>query len=228
MNGRRPGSSGAGAVGIALGRRAVAGRLAGPRGRQSRPGPPGALGRGARPRARAFAEPQALIEEVELIVVAIPDDALAGLAAQRPDVQRPGDGPHERRTWRRGAGAGDGRRDPGRCVPPAGRLRRHRAGGRPRCAERRSRSRATTSWRRSWPRWPRPIGATPVRLAAGLQGRLPRGGGPGGRWLRRAARRDRRARPRRRAGRGRFAGDLRAAHRGDAGATPGPWASGPR
>lgn len=30
--------------------------------------------------ARAFAEPQALIEEVELIIVAVPDDAIAGLA----------------------------------------------------------------------------------------------------------------------------------------------------
>ncbi|MEJ7749008.1 MAG: DUF2520 domain-containing protein [Candidatus Limnocylindrales bacterium] len=31
--------------------------------------------------ARAFAEPQALIEEVELIILAVPDDAIAGLAA---------------------------------------------------------------------------------------------------------------------------------------------------
>ena len=45
-----------------------------------------------------------------------------------PDVQRPGDGPHQRRPRCRGPRAGDGRRDPDRGVPSARRVRRHRAG----------------------------------------------------------------------------------------------------
>ena len=79
---------------------------------------------------RAFAEPGPLLDEVELIILAVPDDAIAPLAGAAPDVQRPGDGPHQRRARRRGPRAGDGGRDAGRRVPSAGRLRRHGAGGR--------------------------------------------------------------------------------------------------
>ena len=65
------------------------------------------------------------------------------------------------------------------------------------------------------------IGATAGPPGAGLEGGLPRGGGPRRRRLRRPARRDRRARPGGRARRGRLAGDLRPAHRGDARQRPG-------
>jgi len=71
---------GAGAVGTALGAalsragwpiHAVASRDAGRRARFT----------GLVEGARAFAEPQALVEEVELIILAVPDDAIAALAA---------------------------------------------------------------------------------------------------------------------------------------------------
>ena len=74
--------------------------------------------------------PKPILDEVELIILAVPDDADRAARRLAPDVQRPGDGPHERRARRGGPRAGDGGRDPDRRVPPARRVRRHGAGGR--------------------------------------------------------------------------------------------------
>ena len=89
---------GAGAVGTALGVALTRGRLADHRGRQPRPRPARAVPELV-PGARAFAEADALLDEVELIILAVPDDAIAPLAGELRHVQRSGDDPHERRCW---------------------------------------------------------------------------------------------------------------------------------
>ena len=117
-----------------------------------------------------------------------------------PDVRRPGDDPHQRGARCRGPRTGAGRRDPGRVVPPAGGLRRHRAGSRraPRgdCGHRRRRSAAGVAGR---------DGGADRRARrpahAGLEARLPRRCGPrGGVVAGRDAPRRTPRRPRRRRG----------------------------
>ena len=82
------------------------------------------------PGARAFAEANALVDDVELVILAVPDDVVAPLAALAPAVRGPGDRPHERPARRGGPRAGAGRRDAGRRLPPAGRVRGPRPGAR--------------------------------------------------------------------------------------------------
>ena len=62
-------------------RRPQPGRLAGRRGRQPRPGAPGAVPRRWSPASRAFPEAAAILDECHLAILAVPDDALAGIAA---------------------------------------------------------------------------------------------------------------------------------------------------
>ena len=169
---------------------------------------------------RVFADPEPILDEVELIILAVPDDADRAAGRLAPDVQRPGDDPHQRRARRRGPRPGDGGRDPDRRPSTRSSHSPTRNGRSRRSTARRSRSRATTSWRRCWPTWPRRSGRrrsgwrpgrrppiTPRRCwppvaSSPCSTRSP--SWPGGR-------------PRR----GRFAGDLRPADRGDAGQRPG-------
>ena len=175
-----------------------------------------------RGRPRRSPRPQALVDEVELIILAVPDDAIAPLAAGAPDVRRPGDGPHERRARRRRPGAGAWR--PGTQIgafhPLVAFADTERAvaalHGATIAIEGDDQLAALLA------EMAEAIGARPVRLAPGSKAAyhaaavLAAGGF--------VALLDAIAElgPRRRAGRGRRAGDLRAAHRGDAGQRPGP------
>ena len=127
---------------------------------------------------RVFADPEPILDEVELIVLAVPDDVIGPLAALAPDVQRPGDDPHQRRARGRGPRPGHGRRDADRLVPSAGRLRRHRAGRRraPRRDRGDRRRRPAGRDARRHGRGRRCDGRPP---RAGLEGGLSRGRGPG-------------------------------------------------
>ena len=101
------------------------------------------------------------------IILAVPDDAVALAGRLAPDVQRPGDDPHERCP--RGGGPRARRWRPGRRSAPSTRWSRSptRNGRSPPSTARRSPSRATTSWRRMLADMAEAIGATPVRLAPG-------------------------------------------------------------
>ena len=116
---------------------------------------------------RVFADPEPILDEVELIILAVPDDAIAAAGRLAPDVRRPGDDPHERRPRGGGPRAGDGA--PARRSARSTRSSRSPTpnGRSPRSTVRPSRSRATTSWRRCWPTWPRRSAPRPVRLAPG-------------------------------------------------------------
>ena len=192
---RSIGIIGAGAVGTALGRGARTGRLAGRRGRQraTRPGASGsvrwspgarALRRGARP----------ILDEAELIILAVPDDAIARLAARAPPVRRPGARPHERRC--------SAPRSSSRRWPPARRSARSirsspsptPSGRSPPSTARRSRVEGDDQLAALLAEMAEAIGAHRRPARPGQQGRLSRRGGAGGRRLRRPARRDRRAR----------------------------------
>ena len=211
---------GAGAVGTALGRRAEPGRLAGPGGRQPRSRPARAVplaGR-RRPRVRraAGAPRRGRADHPR-------GPRRRHRAARRvdPDVQRPG-------AWSTPA-ARSVPRSSRRRWPPAPRSARSirsspspiPSGRSPRSMARPSRSRATTSWPPCSADMAEAIGAHAGPPGARLEGGLPRGGGPRRRRLRRAARRDRRARPGGRSRRGGLARDLRPAHRADPRQRPG-------
>ena len=170
---------------------------------------------------RAFAEAQALVEEVELIIVAIPDDAIAGVrrrrcgcTAGRPWSTRAGRSARtcSRRRWRPGPRSAtfhplvafaDTERAVAALHGATIAIEARRPAGRPAGPDGRGDRRP-----------PRPARAR-------LQERLPRRGRPGGRRLRGPARRHRGTRPGRRARRSRVARHLRAAHRGDAGQRAG-------
>ena len=211
---------GAGAVGTALGVAlsragwqvgAVASRDAGRRERF----------RALVPGSRAFPEAAAILDECHLAVLAVPDDALADLAADAAPVLRPGRRPHERPARGGRAGAGARRRDERGLVPPARRLRRPRpcAGG-PARRDRRDRG------RRRHPRPARRDGhldrGRPGAPGARLEGGLPRGRRPRRRRADRAPRRARRGRGPDRPRRGRGAGHLRPAGGAGAGQRRGP------
>ena len=105
--------------------------------------------------ARVFADPEPILDEVELIILAVPDDAIAPAGRFAPDVRRPGDDPHQRRARGRGPRPGHGRRDPDRRVPSARRVRRHRTGRRgPPRRDGRDRGRRPAG-RACSPTWPR-------------------------------------------------------------------------
>ena len=141
--------------------RRSASRSAGPAGRS--PASPardaGATGpvhrRSCPARAASPRRPRSL-DEAELIVLAVPDDAIAEVAGSIRLDQRPGPRPHQRPARRGGARAGDGGRHPARRVPSARRVRRHRAGRRGAPRRHRRASRATidlvAAARRGWPR----------------------------------------------------------------------------
>ena len=146
----------------------------------------GSASASASPGARGFAEANALVDDVELVILAVPDDAIVEVAAVAPAVRGPGHGPHERRARRRGA---RGRRWPpgtqaGAFHPLVAFADLDRAlaalpgatiaieGDEELAAHLAEMAEA--------------IGAVPVRLPAGLEGRLPRGGGARGRRRRRA------------------------------------------
>ncbi len=96
------------------------------------------------PGARAFAEPNALLDEVELILLTVPDDAIAAVAGSLRLYVGPGPGPYQRAARRRGPRPGDGRRDADRLVPSRWSPSPTRSGPSRRCTARRSPSRATT------------------------------------------------------------------------------------
>ncbi len=175
------------------------------------------VGLGAKP----FAEAGAVVDEVELIVLAVPDDALAGLASELrlysgqamvhtsgalgAEVLEPAMaagtqvGTFSSARLVRGCRA-VGRGTPGRDDRDRG---RRRPGGSPRADGRGRRCDGGPA-------------------CAGHQAGVPRRRGPRGRRVHRPARCDRRARPRRRARRGRLAGRLRSSDGADPGECPGP------
>ena len=176
---------------------------------------------------RAFAEAQALVEEVELIIVAIPDDALR---RSRPElrmysgqamVHTSGALDADVLAPAMAAGTQIGAFHPLVAFAETERAVADLHGATIAIEARRPARRPPREDGRGRRRSPGPAGAR-------LQGGLPRGGSTGRRRRRGAARCDRRARPRRRTGRGRLPGHLRAADRWDAGAMHGRWASMPR
>ena len=168
------------------GRRAAPRGLAGGRRRVAGPGPAGAVPRARPGRPRVRRGRTALLDDVELVILAVPDDVVAVARRVPAPVRRPGDGPHERPAGRRGARGRRWRPGP----RPARSTRWSRSptwtGRSRRSTGRRSRSRATTSWPRTCSRH----GGGDRRRAgppgARLQGGLPRGGRPRGRRRRRA------------------------------------------
>ena len=116
---------------------------------------------------RVFADPEPLLDEVELIILAVPDDAIAPLAGSlrmysgQAMVHTSGALGAEVLAPAMARRHADRRRSirSSRSPTPNGRS--------PRSTARRSPSRATTSWRRCWPTWPRRSGPTAVRLAPG-------------------------------------------------------------
>ena len=184
--------------------------------------------RAARARRAGFAEAAALLDECQLAILAVPDDARRRLAARAPPVLGPG--ASSTRAALHGAevlapGAGRRARRPARSTrwspSPTSSGRSPPCPGRRRDRGRRRRSLGAPrrdGRRRS--------AATPVRLAPGLQGRLPRGRRPRRRRPDGAPRRGRRGRPRRpgldEAG---ALADLRPARRADARQRPGARAS---
>ena len=174
--------------------------------------------------ARGFAEANALVDDVELVILAVPDDAVVAVAESHPAVRGPGAGPHERRAGCGRARAGARGRDAGRRVPPARGLRRPRS--RPRRAARRD---GRHRGRRRAGGAPGGDGGVDRRRsrppARRVEGGLPRGGGARGGRGRCAARHDPRDRRPARARRG--GGDGRSTCRSSSRrwATPGRSAS---
>ena len=117
---------------------------------------------------RAFAEATAILDEVELVILAVPDDALPGSPAGSGCTAA-------RRSSTRAASWA--RRSSPRPWPPGRRSARSirsspsptPSGPWPPSTARPSRSRATTSSSACWPRWPRRSAATAVRLAPGAK-----------------------------------------------------------
>ena len=165
-SGRSSASSGAGAVGTALGV-ALEPRRAG----RSAPSRRATRRRRERfrervPGVRAFAEPNALVDDVELVILAVPDDVVETLAASlrlyagQAMVHTSGLLGAEVLAPALAAGTQAGAFHPLVAFADLDRaLAALRA--------RRSRSRATTSWPHTSRTWPRRSAAVPVRLAPG-------------------------------------------------------------
>ena len=96
-SGRSVGIVGAGAGRDRARRRARAGGLAGRRRRVAGSRAARAVPRARSRASRAFAEANALVDDVELMFLAVPDDVVEPLAGGAPPVRRPGDRPHQRR-----------------------------------------------------------------------------------------------------------------------------------
>ena len=169
---------------------------------------------------RVFADPEPILDEVELIILAVPDDAVAPLAASlrmysgQAMIHTSGALGAEVLAPAMAAGTQIGAFHP--LVAFADTERAVAAlHGATVAIEGDDQLAAMLA------DMAEAIGRDPGPAGAGLEGRLPRGRRPGRRRLRRPARRDRRAGPGGRPGRGRLARDLRPAHRGDPGQRPG-------
>ena len=174
---------------------------------------------------RAFADPEPILDEVELIILAVPDDAIAPLAGSlrmysgQAMIHTSGALGAEVLAPAMAAGTQIGAFHP--LVAFADTERAVAAlHGATVAIEGDDQLAAMLA------DMAEAIGAHAGPPGPGLEGGLPRRGRPGRRRVHRAARRHRRARPGGRPRRGRLAGDLRPAHRGDARATPGPSGSG--